>query len=168
MRHVTAVTDPLGRRTQFQWCPCGALEAIVDAKLQATTFVRDLQLRVTEKVYADNQATQYNYGARTGRLLWTQDARGQRTNFAYQADNNLAQVSYTNAAGISLLQTRGDGTKINATVDYGYEGAYNRLSTMSAGTGTTSYSYHPINPGDTAYGVGGRAAGGGYAGLHLR
>ena len=120
MRHVTGVTDPLGRRTQFQWCPCGALEAIVDAKLQATTFVRDLQLRVREKVYADNQATQYNYGARTGRLLWTQDARGQRTHFAYQADNNLAQVSYTNAAGASLLQTRGDGTKVNATVDYGY------------------------------------------------
>ena len=154
MRHVVGVTDPLGRRTQFDWCSCGALEAIVDAKGQRTMFMRDLQMRVTEKVYADNSMTQYNYGARTGRLAWTQDARGRRTNFAYLPDNNLSQVSYTNAAGASLLAVRGDGTKINAPVDYGYEGAYNRLSTMSDGTGTTSYNYHPINPGDTAYGDG--------------
>ena len=39
MRHVVGVTDALGRRTQFDWCPCGALEGIVDAKLQPTTFV---------------------------------------------------------------------------------------------------------------------------------
>ena len=73
-------------------------------------------------------------------------------------DNNLGRVSYTAGAGAPLVVTRGDGTKVNASVDYTYESAYNRLSTMSDGTGTTSYSYHPINPGDTAYGDGRLAA----------
>ena len=60
-RQAVAVTDPLGRTTRFEWCPCGALEAIIDAAGSQTTFVRDLQSRVVQKVYADTKATLYEY-----------------------------------------------------------------------------------------------------------
>jgi YD repeat-containing protein len=94
-RKAVAVTDAMGRTTRFDWCACGALEGIVDGAGNATTFVRDLQSRVLQKVYADTKFTSYGYEAKSGRLAWMQDARGtlaaekQRTNYQYYIDNNL-------------------------------------------------------------------------------
>jgi RHS repeat-associated protein len=154
LRKVSAVTDPLGRTTQFQWCPCGALEAIIDAKDQQTTFSYDVQSRVTQKHYADASVTSYGYEPASGRLKSMTDARGQRTNYEYFVDNTVKKVLYTNAQGAPLQQTLIGGTKINASVEYTYDPVYSRLTTITDSTGVTTYAYHPTNGAPAALGAG--------------
>jgi RHS repeat-associated protein len=60
------------------------------------------------------------------------DAQGQSTNYTYFVDNNLQQVSYTNAIHTT------------PSVSYVYDTNYNRLITMTDGTGLTTYGYNPI------------------------
>ena len=54
------------------------------------------------------------------------------THYEYWADDNLKQLSYTNA------------TIATPTVNYTYDPIYNRVATMADGTGTSSYAYHPV------------------------
>lgn len=37
-----SIQDPLGRRTQLEWCNCGSLESMIDANGNVTTWMRDL------------------------------------------------------------------------------------------------------------------------------
>jgi RHS repeat-associated protein len=141
LRHVIATQDPLNRITTYDWCGCGSLDAITDSNGNTTSWARDIQGRVTDKFYADQTSTHYTYENTTSRLKVMTDAQGQSTNYTYFIDNNLQQVSYTNA--------------IHATpnVSYTYETNYNRLLTMADGTGLTTYAYNPI-PSPPALGAG--------------
>ncbi len=132
LRHVVATQDPLNRFVLYDWCICGSLEGITDPNGNITSWVRDIQGRVTDKIYPDSTSTHYTYESTTSRLKTTIDAMGQSTNYAYFGNNNLQQVSYTNA--------------IHATpsVSYTYDANYNRLLTMTDGTGVTTYAYNPI------------------------
>lgn len=132
VRRVTSVIDPLLRQTTFAWCKCGALNSMTDALMHTTTWNRDLQGRLTSKVLANNTSSQYAYETTTSRLKQITDAKGQVTNYQYFGDDNLKQVSYTNA------------TIATPTVNYTYEAIYNRVATMADGTGTTTYAYHPV------------------------
>lgn len=144
-RKMDSITDPANRTTQYGYCLCGALETITDPKNQTTTFNRDLQSRVYQKVFADGTTIDYLYEGQTApntagatsRLQSSTDAKAQRTNYLYFADDNIQQVSYTNTAGQPL-------TPPTPTVSYTYDSNYNRVSTMVDGTGTTSYAYKPI------------------------
>ena len=60
------------------------------------------------------------------------DALNQTTNYQYFADDNLQQVSYTNAVHAT------------PTVNFAYDPNYNRVTSMVDGTGTTTYGYNPI------------------------
>ncbi len=132
LRHVVAIQDPLDRFVLYDWCICGSLEGITDANGNATSWIRDIQSRVTDKVYPDSTSTHYVYENATSRLRTITDAQGQSTNYTYFVDNNLQQVSYTNA--------------VHATpsVSYTYETNYNRLLTMNDGTGLTTNTFNPI------------------------
>ncbi|MEW6738045.1 MAG: hypothetical protein AB1489_42605, partial [Acidobacteriota bacterium] len=133
LRRVTSITDPLQRTTTFSYCNCGGLYQMVDALGQRTTWNRDLQGRVISKVLDDSQqVTTYGYESTTSRLKQMTDAKNQTTNYEYFKDNNLKQVSYTNAQ----IAT--------PTVSYTYDTNYNRLVSMQDGTGTTTYTYHPV------------------------
>jgi RHS repeat-associated protein len=132
VRRVMSVTDPLTRKTSFGWCKCGALASMTDALMHTTTWNRDLQGRLTSKVLADNTHADYVYETTTSRLKQMTDAKNQVTNYQYFGDDNLKQVSYTNA------------TIATPTVNYTYETTYNRIATMADGTGTTTYAYHPV------------------------
>jgi YD repeat-containing protein len=116
----------------YDWCNCGSLEGITDPNGNITSWIRDIQGRVTDKFYPDQTSTHYTYENATGRLKAMTDARAQSTNYTYFVENNLQQVSYTNA--------------IHATpsVSYTYDTNYNRLLTMTDGTGVTTYTYNPI------------------------
>src|SRR6266536_2916317 len=131
-RQMDSITDPQNRTTLFDWCACGSLNSITDPKNQTTTFNRDLQSRVTGKIFADNTSVSYAYENTTSRLKLMTDALNQTTNYQYFADDNVKQVSYTNAAHTT------------PTVSYTYDSNYNRLRTMIVGTGTTTYAYNPI------------------------
>jgi RHS repeat-associated protein len=145
---MDAVTDPLNRTTLYDWCSCGSLESVTDAKNQTTTFNRDIQGRVYQKVFADNTAINYLYEGQTApntpgatsRLKSSTDAKNQRTNYLYFADDAVQQISYTNTAGQAL-------NPATPTVSFTYDARHPRRATMVDGTGTTTYGYYPItNP----------------------
>lgn len=134
LRRPTIIQDALGRITQFLWCSCGELEAIIDPLNQITSWTRDIMGRVTSKMYPDGKTVFYNYEGPTtsGRLKEVIDLKGQKTQFQYFLDDNLKQVKYTNAAVAT------------PSVSFTYDSKYDRIATMTDTTGTTVYSYNPI------------------------
>ena len=144
-RQMDSITDPQNRTTRFGWCSCGSLTSITDPKNQVTTFNRDLQGRVYQKVFADSSAISYLYDGQTtpntpgasSRLKSVTDAKNQRTNYSYFADDNIQQITYTNTSGQPLSPP-------TPSVSFTYDSNYNRVRTMADGTGTTTYGYSPI------------------------
>jgi len=126
LQQLIEVTDPEKRTTQYSYCACGALTDLTDGNGNTTTFVRDIEDRVTNKIYADNSvvSSKYDLG---GRLSSMTDAKGQTTRYQYGVDNLLAQVTYA-------IPTPG--------VSWTYD-AYGRPTSMTDGIGTTNYSYFP-------------------------
>jgi RHS repeat-associated protein len=138
-RHIDSITEPFGnnstRTTTYRWCTCGSLTSITDPNSHVTTLNRDLQSRVTSKVYDNQTAVSYVYENTTSRLKSMTDANNQTTNYQYFGDNDLKQVSYTNAQ----IAT--------PTVNFTYDPNYDRVVTMADGTGTTGYGYYAVaNP----------------------
>jgi RHS repeat-associated protein len=144
-RQMDSITDPQNRTTQFAWCRCGGLNSITDPKNQITTFNRDLQGRVYQKVFADNTTVNYLYDGQTAantagassRLKSSTDAKNQRTNYVYFADDNIQQITYTDVNGQPL-------SPATPSVSYTYDSNYNRVRRMVDGTGTTTYAYNAI------------------------
>jgi RHS repeat-associated protein len=144
-QQMDSITDPANRTTQYGWCMCGQLETITDPKNQITTFNRDIEGRVYQKVFFDGTSISYLFEGQTGpnnvgatsRLQSSTDAKGQRTNYTYFVDDNVAQISYTD----------GNGQPLNpptSSVSYTYDANYSRQATMVDGTGATVYSYNPV------------------------
>jgi RHS repeat-associated protein len=134
-RQIDSITDPLGRQTLYGWCACGSLTSITDPRGKVTIFNRDLQSRVASKQFADNTSTSYSYENSTSRLKSMTDALNQTTNYQYFPDDNLQQISYTGA-----LHT-------TSAVSFAYDPNYDRIASMTNGTGITNYSYYPVaNP----------------------
>lgn len=131
-RRLVATQDPLNRFVLYDWCGCGGLDGITDANGNTTSWARDIQGRVTDKFYSDQTSTHYTYENTTSRLKTMTDAMAQSTNYTYFVDDNLQQVSYTNA--------------VHATpsASYAYDTHYNRLLVMTDGTGLTTNAYNPI------------------------
>jgi RHS repeat-associated protein len=144
-RQMDSITDPANRTTRYGWCTCGALASITDPKNQTTTFNRDLQSRVYQKVFQDGTTIDYLYDGQsapntagaTSRLQSTTDAKSQRTNYSYFADDAVQQITYTGLAGQPLIPP-------TPTVTYTYDPLYRRVKTMVDGVGTTTYAYNPI------------------------
>ncbi len=95
LRQLTYVQDAAGRVTRFDWCTCGSLEQLTDPMGRITNWWRDLQGRVIGKQLHDQTLTSYGYDS-AGRLTSRIDAKGQLTQYNYFLDNNLAKVSYPN------------------------------------------------------------------------
>lgn len=132
LRQPVSVTDPAQRTTTLDWCACGDLKALVDASGKRTEWKRDVQGRLTEKLYPDGRTDRYAYETRTSRLKSRTDAKNQTANYAYFGDDNLKQVSYTG------------GTVPTPSVSYTYDAAYDRVRTLVDGTGTTTYAYKAV------------------------
>jgi len=132
LRRLTAVEDALGRITRFDWCNCGSLSSVTDPLGRTTTWLRDLQGRPSTKIYPDASQTVYSYAATSSRLASITDAKNQTTIYDYRLDNNIRQITYSNAVVIT------------PNVSFTYDTNYNRLLTMTDGTGVTTYSYNPI------------------------
>src|SRR4029079_16737579 len=98
LRRVIAVRDPLGRTETRQWCVCGSLDKMIDAKGQSTSWERDVQGRVTREVRADGSTdVQYAYENTIGRLHTVTDPEDQVKAYSYALDNRVVEISYTNA-----------------------------------------------------------------------
>ena len=140
LRHLTDTYDNLGRHTQFSWCGCGSLNGITDPLGRATSWIRDLQGRVQTKVYPDLTQINYAYETNSNRLLSVTDAKNQSTIYSYFIDDNLKQVTYSNA----VVAT--------PSVSFAYDTNYNRIVSMTDGTGTTTYHYYPVASGQLGAG----------------
>ncbi len=137
LRHLTGVIDPMNRLTQYQYCSCGSLEAIIDPAGNTTTWMRDAESRVTSKIYPDHSVWLTTYEPSTSRVQSTTDAKGQRTNYTYNLDDSLQQITYTDTSGNALVPS-------TPSVSYTYDSVYLRLNTMIDGIGTTQYTYNDI------------------------
>ncbi|MBW8782578.1 MAG: hypothetical protein JF599_11920 [Verrucomicrobia bacterium] len=129
-RQMIAETDPQGRTTRYGWCGCGSIDAITDANGRKTQWTMDLEGRPIRKTFADGKAITYAYEATASRLKSTTDALGQTTNYTYNTDDSLKQVSYANAL------------RPTSTINYTYEAAYPRVSTVQNDWGTLGYTYN--------------------------
>lgn len=132
LRQLVEVKDPQGRITRLDWCGCGQLEGLIDPMGRITNWQRDLQGRVVAKIFPDLKHVRFDYDS-TGHLIERKDAKGQITSYDYFSDGALRQITYSG------------GTVATPSVSYTYDSAYSRLVSMVDGTGTTSYTYHPIS-----------------------
>jgi RHS repeat-associated protein len=132
IRQLVFSADPLGRVTQYAWCRCGGLRMLIDPAGNITTWTHDAAGRLTGKQYADGSLHTYRYETNTSRLKSVTDATGQVTNYAYFGDDQLQQVSYTNA------------TISTPSVSFTYETYYPRLAARVDTLGTTTYAYNAI------------------------
>ena len=134
-RQLIRVQDPAQRITQFEWCPCGRLQRVIDPLNRPTTWNYDVQRRVTSKVFPDGTALEYTYENTTSRLQQVVDAKGQARQYQYYLDNTLKQISYA-----------GGGVP-TPSISFTYDPNYGRVLTMDDGTGRTTYEYNPITKG---------------------
>ena len=137
LRQLAIATDPLDRRTVYDWCGCGSLLSLTDPAGDTTAWTYDVQGRQTSKIYPDQTSESYTYEATTSRLKSVTDAKSQVTSYKYNLDNSLQQVSYTDTSGNPL-------NPATPTVSYTYDPNYQRIASMTDGIGTTSYTYNPI------------------------
>jgi RHS repeat-associated protein len=137
--------DPLGRKTSFTWCSCGAPVTLTDPAGNITRWQHDLQGRTTQKIYQDSKTVTSTYDLFTGRLASTTDALSQHKDFLYFQDDNSYLTGYTNA--------------INPTsnVRNFWDSHFDRIISAENGWGKTSYSYNAyIVPAGTPTTGGGR------------
>lgn len=132
LRERVATIDPLNRITRFNWCYCGALQDLYDGEGNRTHWDYDIGGRLLRKTYADGGKTHHTYDL-AGRPSTTTDAKGQVKTHTYYKDSQLAGITYTNSQHPT------------ANVGFTYDAIYGRLSQMTDGTGTTIYSYHPVD-----------------------
>ncbi len=132
-RRLISITDPLNRVTRFGYFPNGALKTLTDAKGNVTTWDVDIQSRVTKKTYPDGRFETYTYENTTSRLKSITDALGQKKTFAWNLDDTIKSVTYTNA--------------VNATpnVSFTWDPFWPRRTKMVDGTGTTLWTYKAVN-----------------------
>jgi len=145
MRQLKKQTDPLGRVTRFDWCRCGQIKSLTDPMGQTTTWLTDVQGRNIAKQYADGSRVTYQYENASSRLRFVIDEKQQVTQFAWNRDDTLKSL----ANGSAVIPTPG--------VSFTYDPDYERVLSMTDGTGTTRYSYNPVT-GTPTLGAGGLAS----------
>lgn len=131
-RKLIRETNPLGQFIDYHYYPNGKLKSLTDENAQTTTWQRDIESRVTSKVFADNQHTDYVYENTTSRLKDTIDAKGQTKRLSYDLNNQITNINYLNPA----VPT--------PNVSFSYDTYFPRLTSMSDGTGTTQYQYQAV------------------------
>ncbi|WP_215870549.1 RHS repeat domain-containing protein, partial [Acidithiobacillus caldus] len=72
-----SVTNPLGQVTAYGYNKAGYLTSLTDPAGNITTWERDIQNRITAKVYANGTKETYTYDPATGQLATVTDAMGQ-------------------------------------------------------------------------------------------
>ncbi len=93
----------------------------------------------------DRNEINYSYQPLTGWLGTITEALGQVKTQSYFLDGKLQGSVWTNLAA---------GTAATPNVGFTYDAVYGRLATMTDGTGSTIFSYHPVD--GSTFGAGSR------------
>ncbi|WP_374090157.1 RHS repeat-associated core domain-containing protein [Methylomicrobium lacus] len=131
VRNLIAETDPLGHVIQYGYFPNQLPQSLTDGNGNITSWMRDIQGRVTGKQFADGSQWTYAYEATTSRLKSVTDALGQTKTYAYANDDRPAGLSYTSTVSAT------------PNVGFSYDPWFPRIVQMTDGTGTTQYQYQP-------------------------
>lgn len=139
-QRLTSVVEPTSgsatRTTQYQYYENGVLSDIIDANGNDTHWAIDIQSRPISKTYQYGTASAttetYAYESTTSRLHSITDALGQVKTFTYGEDDRITGITYTSS--------------INTTpnVTFAWDTYFPRMTSMTDGTGTTSYGYTAI------------------------
>jgi YD repeat-containing protein len=127
--------DAKQQPTFYEWCLCGDLKKLTDAKGLTTTWRHDIQGRVTAKITPNGDTTTYQFYPVSGRLKAVTLPKDQALVAAtftlkYDALGRLVKQDFTDAATPDVSYTAFD--------------AFSRLKEMTDGLGTTALSYHPF------------------------
>lgn len=138
---MVALIDPLGRKSQYEWCLCGALRKLTDPAGNSTEWHHDIQGRIIQKKYANGSELNFEFEKNGHRLLSRIDALKQKTNYSYNIDDTVAAIAYENA--------------INPTsaLKYSYNEDMPTLKSVTNQFGTLSYDYFPIESGKSVSGL---------------
>ncbi|MFD2257697.1 RHS repeat-associated core domain-containing protein [Luteolibacter algae] len=134
-RKLVLQQDPAGNRTSYEWCRCGDIRKLIDAKGNVTHWKRDVRGRPYEKLYPDGRKTSFTYQPNSGNLetvTYANDqASGQPTiGYSYFIDGSMATVDHTDPA--------------TPDVSYQYNDPLARITAHLDQLGTTSYIYVPF------------------------
>ncbi len=142
-RRLTSVTEPVTslpattRTTSYSYYENGALKDQTDANGNVTHYAIDIQGRPVSKTYAYGTANAKTettaYETTTSRIKATTDALAQVKTITYGVDDLPTAIAYTNAVNPTP----------NVSVAWDYY--FRRPTSMTDGTGTTSFTY--IAPG---------------------
>jgi len=130
-RNLTSMTDPLNRTLKYSYQANGLLNSLTDQKGNVTTWERDIQGRISAKVYPDGARDSQVYDT-AGRLSEHTDALGQTERRSYGIDDRLTGIEYLNP--------------VNPTpaVQFKDDTSYPRLASLTDGLGATQYAYVPV------------------------
>jgi len=131
-RRLMKVTDPAGQATLFGYNGIGEVTSRQDPKGNITRWAYDVEGRLTQKTYADTTTLTYAYETTTSRLHSTTDALSQVKQYSYAQDNLIMGLTY-----LSALHT-------TPNVSFVYDPYFARRTSMTDGTGTTTYAYYPV------------------------
>jgi RHS repeat-associated protein len=143
LRRIVAKIDSEGRWQQYEWCDCGSLEAIIDGNNNRTSFLYDIQGRLTDRVYPDAKGLHYIYEGTTSRLKTMTDGKGQVATYVHNPDNTLASIEYKNSQG----QRVDPSSSQVLGIEYQYDDFYVRVKKMNDITGETNYDYWAVQNG---------------------
>jgi RHS repeat-associated protein len=137
-RQLLMQLDPAMRLTQYAWCLCGQMRQLTDPEGKVTSWKRDAQGRVTEKLLPDGKKYLYTFQPLSGRPATTAFPKDVLNNqvtmsYAYHLGGDLQKVDYTDAA--------------MADVTYALPDFLGRPTTVADGIGTTAFSYRALTAG---------------------
>lgn len=96
MRRKIAETNALSNVTLYNYCTCGALDSIVDAASNTTSFYYDNQGNLTNTLYADGYSVSRNFNL-LKQVVSTSDSSGNSVTNIY--NNQGLVVAVSNAFG---------------------------------------------------------------------
>lgn len=132
---LASSVDPMQQPVFYEWCLCGDIKKLIDAKGQVTTWRHDIQGRVTAKISHDGATSSYQFYPRSGLLKSItlpkdQNAANPTCAFTYDKGGRLVKRDYSDPATPDITFTSYD--------------FLNRPTAMQDGLGTTTWSYHTL------------------------
>lgn len=131
-RELIETTDALNQTVQKGYNAAGVLDSLTDQNNHTTSWVLDAESRPVTKNYPDGSSESVAYENSNSLVAQITDAVGQTTTYGYNPDNTISAISYY-------------ANESTPGVSFSYDSNYRRLTSMSDGVGTTTYTYYPVS-----------------------
>ncbi|AXQ29709.1 hypothetical protein D0B54_13940 [Solimonas sp. K1W22B-7] len=120
---ITAVTDLAGKKIQYGYSAQGDLQSVTDRNVQTTRFKYDRSHGLTDLIDPRGITVARQIYDEQGRLIATIDADGQRSDIAFQPDDNRQVVKNRRGFETAYLYDS-EGNVLEKTDALGHKTAY--------------------------------------------